>query len=133
MRKILLLVILNTLTVSVSAGDPKPLATMQYEYCNSKGLVCSGEGTIEKGIDSLGNSYEVISGDMESNEELLINLDHYYSKICQKELGLPLESSIPKNLFKPWIGCVIEHMSNAVREKNNQNTQYIENLKKLLN
>lgn len=123
------LILLACLTHADSAKQP-PL--MVYEHCDIKGLICSGVTEFEEGVDSAGNSYIAVGGPVESNEDLLLNLDHYYSIECKKEVGLSEYESIPKLLRVKWTSCVIANMQNAVKEKNQQNIEYVEKLKKLL-
>lgn len=132
MSKILLFLSLSILTCLSHAESAKQPPLMVYKYCDEKGLVCSGEEEFEEGIDSSGFSYIGVGAKMESNEDLLLNLDHYYSNECKKEMGLREYESIPKLLSVKWRDCVITNMTNAVKEKNQQNIKYVEKLKKLL-
>lgn len=123
------LILLACLTHADSAKQP-PL--MVYEHCDIKGLICSGVTEFEEGVDSTGNPYIAAGGPVESNEDLLLNLDHYYSNKCKKEMGLNEYEYIPKLLSVKWRDCVVTNMTNAVKEKNQQNIEYVEKLKKLL-
>lgn len=132
MRKILLFLSLNILTCLIHAESAKQPPLMVYEHCDKKGLVCSGESELEEEIDSSGFPYVAVGAQMESNEDLLLNLDHYYSNKCKKEMGLNEYESLPKLLSVKWRDCVVTNMTNAVKEKNQQNIEYVEKLKKLL-
>lgn len=122
--------IFSCLTYADSAMQP-PL--MVYEHCDKKGLVCSGETEFLEGIDSTGHPFVEVSSPIQANGDLLLNLEHYYSNECKKELGIDKEYSVPKEYFRNWSDCVIGYMSNAVQERNQQNIKYVEKLKNLLN
>lgn len=132
MGKILLFLSLNILTCLIHAESAKQPPLMVYEHCDKKGLVCSGESELGEEIDSSGFPYVAVGAQMESNEDLLLNLDHYYSNKCKKEMGLNEYESLPKLLSVKWRDCVVTNMTNAVKEKNQQNIEYVEKLKKLL-
>lgn len=131
MLKILLFSILNILTCLIHAESAKQPPLMVYEHCDTRGLVCSGEAEFEEGVDSSGIPYIAVGSKVESNEDSLLNLDHYYSNKCKKEIGLSEYESIPKLLSVKWRTCVIANMTNAVKEKNQQNIEYVEKLKKI--
>lgn len=131
MRQVLLFLGLNILTCLSYADSAKQPPLMVYEHCDAKGLVCSGEAEFEEGVDSDGIQYIAVGSKVESNEDLLLNLDHYYWHKCKKEIGLSEYESIPKLLSMKWQACVIKNMTNAVKEKNQQNIEYVEKLKKI--
>lgn len=132
MTRFLLFISLIISASLIHAESAKQPPLMVYEHCDTRGLVCSGKAEFEEGVDSAGNSYIAVGGPVESNEDLLLNLDHYYSIECKKEVGLSEYESIPKLLRVKWTSCVIANMENAVKEKNQQNIEYVEKLKKLL-
>lgn len=131
MRRILLLFSLNLFPGLMYAETAKQPPLMIYENCDKKGLVCSGEAEFDHGVDSNGQPYVTVGSPIESNENLLLNLDHYYSNVCKKELGLSEYEPISKLLSVKWRDCVVTNMTNAVKEKNQQNIEYVDKLKKL--
>lgn len=132
MPKILLFISLSIFSCLIYADNAMQPPSMIYEHCDKKGLVCSGETEFLERIDSTGHLIVEVSSPIQANGDLLLNLEHYYSNECRKELSIDKEYSIPKKYFQNWSECVIEYMSNAVHEKNQQNIRYIEKLKSLL-
>ncbi|MGU3311803.1 hypothetical protein [Acinetobacter sp. M5A5_2a] len=104
-------------------------ATKEYEYCNEAGTSC-GVSIIEKSFEN-GVVVNSVGNIDDSNEEQLLNLDHFYRKECLKLLGLNPDNGVPSDKKKTFGTCLIRKLTIAVKNRNSENSHYIEKTKRI--
>lgn len=123
------IIILCLLPIFVYAEEPMQPPTIEYDYCNAKGTFCS-KSKVEHSYEN-GQKVSTVGGVVEANSDQLLNLDHYYRNQCKTKLGIPLEKGVPKNKFKKWGDCLVNNLSDAVKNRNQENRDYLEKTLKI--
>ncbi|WP_060466221.1 hypothetical protein [Acinetobacter sp. LMB-5] len=122
--KILILSIVVFITQIAIAESPMQPASKEYDYCNKTGTTC-GVSFIEKSFEN-GQMVNSVGTIDDSNEEQLLNLDHYYRKECLKFLGLSTEYGVPNDKKRNFGKCLIEKLTIAIENRNLENAHYLE-------
>lgn len=124
--KILCLFLVCNLGYAESAMQPP---TVEYDYCNDKGTVC-GKNKIEYNVEN-GQKTASVGGVIESNTDQLLNLDHFYRNKCSGELGFDQNQIISKNDISKLGDCLINNLEPAIKNRNNENNQYLKETKEI--
>jgi hypothetical protein len=104
-------------------------ATKEYEYCNEWGTSC-GMSIIENSVEN-GIVVNSVASIDDSNEEQLLNLDHFYRRECSKILELNPNNGIPKDKTKKFSDCLVQKLTIAIKNRNSENSSYLEKAKKI--
>ncbi|WP_023270275.1 hypothetical protein [Acinetobacter gyllenbergii] len=127
MKKIF--IILCLLPNFAYAEEPMQPPLVEYNYCNAKGTFCSKSEVTHYYENGQKNSS--VGGIDEANSDQLLNLDHYYRNQCKIKFGIPLDKSVPRDKFKQWGECLVGNISNSVKNRNQENQDYLEKTKKI--
>lgn len=121
--------ILCLLPILSFANEPMQPPTLEYDYCNEKGTFCS-KSEIEHYYEN-GQKISAAGSVVEENSDQLLNIDHYYRNQCMIKLDIPLGGSVPKDKFHQWGECLVGKLSNAVKNRNQENQDYLEKTKRI--